>query len=130
MCSLMEKKKVAEKKAKPEWLIKVIEFFPEAWQWIYKLRSVLLAVPVVAAAIKLAFQNMARLPEFVGINLQANGEYAMMIERNVAVMVPLLITIGSLLMMFLSRKVLYPWLISVFSLVVTILLWITNIFPG
>lgn len=126
----MEKKKVAEKKAKPEWLKKVIEFFPEAWQWIYKLRSILLAVPVVAAAIKLAFQNMARLPEFVGINLQANGEYAMMIERNVAVFVPLLITAACLLTMFLSKKVLFPWLVSVFSLVLPVVLWITNIFPG
>ena len=99
-------------------------------QWIYKLRSVILSIPVIIAAISLAVDNAARLPVFVGINLQANGEYAMMIERNVAVMVPLLITVGSLLMMFLSRKVLYPWLISVFSLVVPILLWITNIFPG
>ena len=87
-------------------------------------------MPVVAAAIKLAFQNMARLPEFVGINLQANGEYAMMIERNVAVFVPLLITAACLLTMFLSKKVLFPWLVSVFSLVLPIVLWVTNIFPG
>ena len=126
----MEKKKVAQKKAKPEWLKKAIVFLPEAWQWIYKLRSILLAVPVVAAAIKLAFQNMVRLPEFVGINLQANGEYAMMIERNVAVFAPLLITAACLLTMFLSKKVLFPWLVSVFSLVLPLVLWITNIFPG
>ncbi len=126
----MEKKKVAVKRTKPEWLEKIGDFIPEAWQWIYKLRSVLLAVPVVAAAIKLAFQNMARLPEFVGINLQANGEYAMMIERNVAVFVPLLITAACLLTMFLSKKVLFPWLVSVFSLALPLVLWITNIFPG
>ncbi len=126
----MEKKKVAEKKAQPEWIKKTLEFLPEAWQWIYKLRSIILAVPVVAVAIKLAFQNMARLPEFVGINLQANGEYAMMIERNVAVFVPLLITAVSLLTMFLSKKVLYPWLVSVFSLALPLVLWVTNIFPG
>ena len=126
----MEKKKVAQKKAKPEWIKKIIEIFPEAWQWIYKLRSILLAVPVVAAAIKLAFQNMARLPEFVGVNLQANGEYAMMIERNMAVFVPLLITAACLLTMFLSKKVLWPWLVSLFSLALPLLLWITNIFPG
>ena len=111
-------------------LEKIWRYVKIGCQWIYKLRSVVLAIPVVIAAISLAIDNAARLPVFVGINLQANGEYAMMIERNVAVMVPLLITIGSLLMMFLSRKVLYPWLVSVFSLVVPILLWITNIFPG
>ena len=115
----------------------VLETLTKIWgitkvvcQWIYKLRSVVLSVPVVIAAIVLAIQNAGRLPVFVGINLQANGEYAMMIERNVAIFVPLLVTIGSLLMMFLSRKVLYPWLVSVFSLVIPILLWITNIFPG
>ncbi|MBE6943936.1 MAG: hypothetical protein E7453_06705 [Ruminococcaceae bacterium] len=126
----MEKKRVAPKRAKPEWLQRAVDFLPDAWQWIYRLRSILLAVPIVAAAIKLAFQNMARLPEFVGINLQANGEYAVMIERNVAVFAPLLITAVCLLTMFLSKKVLWPWLVSLFSLVLPLLLWITNIFPG
>ena len=99
-------------------------------QWIYKLRSVILAVPIVIASIVLAVQNMNRLPPYVGINMQPSGEYAMVLERSVAVMLPLLVTAGCLLMVFLSKKVLYPWLISVFSLVLPLLLWITNVFPG
>ena len=99
-------------------------------QWIYKLRSVILAIPVVVASIVLAVQNMERLPPYVGINIQPSGEYAIMLERSVAVSLPLLVTAGCLLMVFLSRKVLYPWLISVFSLVLPVLLWITNVFPG
>lgn len=130
MCGCMDKKKVAQKRAMPEWMEKTDDFLREGWQWVYKLRSILLALPVVAAAIKLAFQNMGRLPEFVGINMQTTGEYAMMIERNVAVFAPLLITAVCLLTMFLSKKVLFPWLVSVFSLVLPLLLWITNIFPG
>ncbi len=126
----MKKIKIPIPEAYLDILQKIWSYVKICGQWIYKLRSVILAIPVVIAAISLAIDNAARLPVFVGINLQANGEYAMMIERNVAVMVPLLITVGSLLMMFLSRKVLYPWLVSVFSLVVPILLWITNIFPG
>ena len=126
----MDKKKVAQKQAMPEWMEKAGDFLREGWQWVYKLRSILLALPVVVAAIKLAFQNMGRLPEFVGINMQTTGEYAMMIERNVAVFAPLLITAVCLLTMFLSKKVLFPWLVSVFSLVLPLLLWITNIFPG
>lgn len=98
--------------------------------WIYKLRSVLLAIPVVVAAFLLAKENMEKLPEFVGINMQTTGEFAMMIERDVAVFAPLLVTAACLLMMFISRKVLYPWLISIFSLVIPLLLWFTNIFPG
>ncbi len=97
--------------------------------WIYRLRSVLLAIPVVVAAFILAKENMEKLPEFVGINMQTTGEFAMMIERDVAVFLPLIVTAACLLMMFISRKVLYPWLISIFSLLIPLLLWFTNVFP-
>ena len=100
------------------------------WQWVYKLRSVVLAIPVIVGAVILAQENMEKLPALVGINMQASGEYAMMIERNVAVGVPLLVTAACLLMMFISRRVLYPWLISLFSLVLPLLLWLTNVVPG
>ncbi len=113
-----------------EQLKKLKEILRVACQWVYKLRSIILAVPVVIASIVLAIQNLQRLPGFVGINMQPNGEPAMMLERGVAVFLPLLVTAVCLLMMFLSKKVLYPWLISVFSLALPILLWITNVFPG
>ena len=66
----------------------------------------------------------------VGINIQASGEYAEMVSKNVAVLGPLAVTAVCLLMVFCSRKVLYPWLISLFSLVLPLLIYITNIFPG
>ena len=111
-------------------LQKIGHIFQLVGSWIYKLRSVLLAIPVVAAAFVLAKENMEKLPEFVGINMQTTGEFAMMIERDVAVFVPLIVTAACLLMMFISRKVLYPWLISIFSLIIPLLLWFTNIFPA
>lgn len=86
-------------------------------KWIYRLRSIVLAFPVAVAAVVLAINNARKLPEIVGINMQANGEYARAISRGVAVMGPLAITALCILMMFCSKKVLYPWLISVFSLV-------------
>ncbi len=98
--------------------------------WIYRLRGVLLAIPVAAIAIRLALDNKARLPEAVGINLQQTGEYAIMVTRNVAVMGPLAVTAVCLLLMFMSRRVLYPWLISIFSLVLPWLIYITNVFPA
>ena len=98
--------------------------------WIYKLRSILLAIPVVIAAVILAMQNMARLPAQVGINLLANGEYQMMVGRSIAVMGPVAVTAVCLLMMFCSRRVVYPWLISIFSLVLPWLIYITNVFPA
>ena len=98
----------------------------EIGRWIYKLRSVFLAIPVAVAAIFLAVRNQVNLPERVGINLLASGEFEMMISRNVAVLVPLVITVFCLLLMFCSRKVLYPWLISIFSLVLPFVLLLTN----
>jgi hypothetical protein len=89
-----------------------------------------MAIPVVLAALYLASQNMARLPEEVGINLLANGQYEYLISRGLAVMGPLVITGVCLVMMFLSRRTIYPWLISIFSLVLPWLIWITNVFPA
>ena len=98
--------------------------------WLYRLRGILLAIPVAAVAIKFALENKERLPETVGINLLASGEYAMYVTRNVAVMGPLAVTAVCLLLMFCSRRVLYPWLIAIFSLVLPWLIYLTNIFPA
>lgn len=100
------------------------------WKWAYRLRSVILAIPVAAGAAILAIHNQAKLPEAVGINIQASGEYAQTVSRSVAVLGPLAVTAVCLLMVFCSKKVLYPWLISLFSLVLPLLIYITNVFPG
>ena len=106
------------------------ENFRSAWKWIYKLRSVALAIPVVIIAVYLAVQNMALLPAQVGILMQTNGEFSVSVVKLVAVMGPLAVTAVCLLLMFLSKKVIYPWLISLFSLVLPILLLFINTFPG
>jgi multidrug efflux pump subunit AcrB len=104
--------------------------FKAVCKWIYRLRSVILAIPVAIGAIVLAIHNQANLPETVGINIQASGEYAETVTRSVAVFGPLAVTAVCLLMVFCSKKVLYPWLISLFSLALPLLIYITNIFPG
>lgn len=98
------------------------------WKWAYRLRSVVLAIPVAFGAVVLAIHNSAKLPALVGFSLQASGEYAQMVGKGVAVLGPLAVTAVCLLMVFCSRKVLYPWLISVFSLVLPIVIYITNTF--
>lgn len=100
------------------------------WKWVFRLRSVILAIPVAVGAVVLAVFNQANLPDMVGINMQASGEYAQMIGKGVAVLGPLALTAVCLLMMFCSRKVLYPWLISLFSLALPLLVYFTNTFPG
>lgn len=99
-------------------------------KWIYRLRGVLISIPVALGALYLAAQNMEKLPEQVGLNLQATGEYSILVTREVAVMGPLAVTAVCLLLVFLSRRIVYPWLISVFSLVLPLLIYLTNVFPA
>lgn len=97
---------------------------------IFRLRKFVLAVPVVYYALKLAAYNGQHLPEQVGINLQASGEFAMTIARGMAVMGPLALTLACLFLMFCSRKALYPWAISVFTLALPVLLLVSNLYPA
>lgn len=98
------------------------------WRWAYRLRSVVLAIPVLLAAIFLAIYNMASLPEIIALNMSSTGEYTQVITRGVAVMGPLALTAVCLLLMFCSKRVLYPWLISVFSLVLPLVFLFTGMF--
>ena len=127
----------ANKKELPQWLKKTWKVLKkigyvlgEIGKWIFRLRGFFMAIPVALAALYLAAQNMSRLPEEVGINLQANGQYEYLISRGLAVMAPLVVTGVCLVMMWLSRRTVYPWIISIFSLVLPLLIWVTNVFPA
>ncbi len=98
--------------------------------WIYRLRKIILAAPVVYFALKFAAYNGTHLPETVGLNLQSTGEFAIHISRYVAVVGPLALTGGCLAMMFLSRKAMYAWAVSIFSLALPVLLLISNVYPA
>ena len=97
---------------------------------VYRLRSVFLAIPVVYYALKLAAYNGTHLPEEVGINLLSTGEFAMTISRELAVTGPLVVTGACLMLMATSRKALYPWAISIFTLVLPLLILISNLYPA
>ena len=138
----MDNKRVrtAQKKNKiqlPPWMEKTWEVlkaigrvFASIGKWIFRLRGFFMAIPVALAALYLAAQNMARLPEEVGINLLENGEYQYLISRGLAVMAPLVVTGVCLLMMWLSRRTIYPWIISIFTLILPWVIYITNVFPA
>ena len=96
----------------------------------FRLRKIVLAVPVVYYALKLAAYNGEHLPEQVGLNLQSTGEFAMTVSRSMAVTGPLALTISCLFLMFCSRKALYPWAISVFTLALPVLLLVSNLYPA
>ena len=98
--------------------------------WIYRLRGLILAAPVAYAAIWLANYNMNHLPEPVGLNLQTTGEFATTVSLEMAVYGPLGLTLACLALMLCSRKVMYPWAISIFTLALPVLLLISNIYPA
>ena len=96
------------------------------FRWIFDLRKLFMAVPVLYVAVKLARNNLEQLPEMVGFDIQSTGEFAQMVTRDTAVYGPLGLTCLCLVLMFLSRKTIYPWLISIFSLVLPLLIWVLN----
>ena len=77
-------------------------------------------------AIKLAIANANRLPDMVGMDIQASGEFARMVTRQQAVLGPLGLTAFCLVLVLCSKKPLLPWLISAFTLILPILIWMTN----
>ncbi len=100
------------------------------WANIYRLRTVLMAVPVAIATVWLAFWNLAKLPDEVGLNLLSNGEYGIVMPKELAVLLPVAVTAVCVLLMLGSKKPLYPWLISIFSLALPLLIWFTNVYPA
>ena len=97
---------------------------------LYHLRKVVLSLPVAYYALKLAAYNGSHLPATVGLFLQADGSFTMEFARSLAIMGPLALTAGCLAMMFLSRKAMYAWAISVFSLALPVLILISNLYPA
>lgn len=98
--------------------------------FVHQYRSVLVSVPVAVAMIWLAVRNGAVLPEMVGINLLADGSFSLMVARPVAVLTPLLITLVCIFLTACSKRTLFPWMVSVLSLLIPVLIWITNIYPA
>lgn len=96
----------------------------------YRARKLIMALPVACYAIYLAIENSVRLPTEVGIFIQNNGNFLRMIDRGTAVVVPLAVTFGCLGLMMFSRKAMYAWAISIFSLALPLLILYSNIYPA
>ncbi|MBQ3541749.1 MAG: hypothetical protein IJA45_01315 [Oscillospiraceae bacterium] len=97
---------------------------------VSKLKKIIATVPVAIGAVILAFYNMANLPKVVGLDLLESGAFTYQIPRGIAVFAPLAVTGVCLLLMFCSRRILTPWLVSVISLLIPVAILITNIFPA
>ncbi len=118
------RKKLGEAGKKTSRLLKT------AWAYVYKLRNLLLAAPVIIGSVWMLCMNLVKLPGEVGIHLMSDGGFFMTVPKLVAVLVPLAVTALCLLLMFLSKKPLFPWLISLFTLTLPLLILVTNVYPA
>lgn len=97
---------------------------------LYHLRKIVMAIPVIFYALRIAVYNGKHLPVEVGLFLQNNGNFLRMIDRGTAVFIPLVVTFACLGLMMFSRKAMYAWAISIFSLALPILLLVSNVYPA
>ena len=123
-------------KTAPTWK-KLRKFFKKTgrvlrtiWIYLHKFRGIIASIPVAVAAIWLGLRNMAELPESVGINLLADGGYSMMVVRPLAVLAPMLLTLVCIFLTACSKRTLFPWMVSVLSLLIPLLIWVTNLYPA
>ena len=119
------------------WVQKVAGFFKKVGfvlkltaKWAYQLRSLVLSIPVFVCAGALAIRNARLLPEFVGFGLLVSGEYQWLISRSAAVLLPLAVTAICIVLMLCSKKMMYPWLVSVLSLILPVVIWFSSTFPA
>lgn len=112
---------------------KLKAFFSKVWfvlkltvKWAYQLRSLVLSIPVFVCAAALAIRNAQLLPVYVSVVSIAEKQY--LITRGVAVLVPLAVTSICIVLMLCSKKMLYPWLVSVLSLVLPWVIWLASTF--
>lgn len=104
--------------------------FGRVIMFFYRARKIVMAAPVAIYAFYLAYQNSIKLPSEVGIFLQNNGNFLRMVDRGTAVVFPLLVTLGCLTLMMFSRKAMYAWAISIFTLALPVLILLSNTFPA
>lgn len=115
--------------------------FYKIGMYMYRLRSLLLAAPVAAAALILALSNRDRLAETIEVTKITYNPEAVdalfgflelsttTITRDAAVYGPAMITAACLVMMICSKRTLYPFLISVFSLCLPLVIWFFSVYP-
>ena len=113
-----------------EVLCKTGHYMKMVFHYIFKFRAIFLVLITIVAAIMMASYCKANLPESVGIALQSDGSFSQYITRDQAVNSSFLLTAFSLIFVLISKKTLYPWLISLFTFVVPVLVLVTNYLAG
>ena len=104
--------------------------FDVVWTFIWKARRMFMAIPIAFAAVCMAIYNEFALPASVGLFLQESGDYYFKVFRELAVLGPLALTAACLLLLFISKRTLTPWFVSLFSLSLPLIILLTNVYPA
>ena len=98
-------------KTAPTWK-KLRKFFKKTgrvlrtiWIYLHKFRGIISSIPVAVAAIWLGL-------------------------RPLAVLAPMLLTLVCIFLTACSKRTLFPWMVSVLSLLIPLLIWVTNLYPA
>ena len=144
---IVEKWNWLKDKVRPVWdvikkvFIILYRIFMALWKTVYSLRGVLLSIPVAIAGMIVAAWGQSNLPEVVEIThviIDRNAENPLfglfvmttdLITRDVALFVPLALTAFCLVMTILSKRTLFPWVISILTLCLPIVIWFLNTYP-
>lgn len=114
-------------------------FFKIIWQMIVRLRKIFMAAPVIIVALRLAKlcdEQLKGAFRFYILDVVQSFQEADLVVRQVemtkemAIICPLAVTGTCLLLMFLSRRTVFPWLISIFSLVLPIFVLVAGFLPA
>ena len=131
-----EKKEKTPKQPNPNWektkavFRKIGRVFTIIGKVLFHTRKIFLTIPVVWASIKMYAFAMEHLPENVGVWLLESGAYQFTLSRESSLMSCMAITAICLVMMFCSRRTILPWVVSLFTLVLPLLLIVTNMYPS
>lgn len=109
------------------------------WTLIVRLRKIILAAPVIVMSMHLAKECSKVLAgpfRFYIMDLLASFKHSDLIVRQVevsremAIIGPMAVTGTCLVLMFLSRRTLYPWIISIFTLVIPLYVLFAGYLPA
>ena len=97
---------------------------------LFHMRKIFLTLPVLWLAFKVYNYAKELLPDTVGVWLLENGDYAFSLGVDAALISCLAVTAACLVLMYLSRRTILPWIISLFTLVLPVMLVLTNMYPS
>ena len=97
---------------------------------LFHMRKIFLTLPVVWLAYKVCSYAKEMLPDAVGVWLLESGDYAFTLGIEAALISCLAVTAACLVLMYLSRRTILPWIVSIFTLVLPIMLVLTNMYPS